>query len=157
MTAPAGRPIFVIGVGNTGVHVYRDAPSLVDTKAIHSGNAGSFEFFDVQGRRLNPEFDASGLLSELRDAGAPLNVALVQSKLCSTCKSLADSVDTRLVDKGATGYTREQALSYLPDLNGKPLSDCYVDLNPIFGHGSGTSGGVSTQHNGSWWHNFWAH
>jgi hypothetical protein len=81
----------------------------------------------------------------------------VQSKLCSACKSLEDSVDTRLVDKGATGYTREQALAQLPNLNGRALPDCYVDLEPIFGHGAGTSGGVSTQDNRSWWHNFWAH
>jgi len=161
--ATLDRPIFVLQSGDTGVHVYRDAQSVMDAKELDVNRIDSFEFFDVQGQRLAPVISGTGVLTGLRVDGGPPDVGALQARLCAVRQYLVDTVDTRLADTGST-IGREAALRVLPELEGRSLADCYVLLEPVFGHAYGdgqqshaADDGAPTRHDGGWWHNLWAH
>ncbi|BCB84016.1 hypothetical protein [Phytohabitans suffuscus] len=152
----SGGPLFVIATSNTMVHVYRDVQSLVDTREIKPGQLKSIEFFDVQGRKLVPVLSDTGALTGLKDSGTPANPPGVQQRLYTTRANLASSVDVRIA-RHEPKVTRDEALSNLAVLEGRSLPDCYVLLEPIFSHSYAGAGPVQPLHDGSWWHNFWAH
>jgi hypothetical protein len=147
--------IFVIATNNTGVHVYRDAQSVVDAKEIDVSHIDSVDFFDVRGYRLSPVISDTGELTGLRDAGERPDAYKVQARLCAVRAYLVTTVDVRLAAAGSSA-SREEALSRLPELDGRGLTECYSLLEPVFGHAYGD--GVPTpRDDGGWWHNLWAH
>lgn len=158
MTIPKrnGGPIFVVATNSTMVHVYRDAQSLVDTREIKPDQLKAIEFFDLQGRKLVPVLSDTGALTGLRDSGSQPNPAGVQQRLYATRANLAGSVDARIA-RHEPKVTRDEALSHLAVIDGRSLPDCYVLLEPIFSHSYAGAGPVQPRHDGSWWHNFWAH
>jgi hypothetical protein len=159
MTTPkqtSGGPLFVVATNNTMVHVYRDVQSLVDTREIKPDQLKSIEFFDVQGRKLVPVVSDTGALTGLKDSGISPNVSSVQQRLYSTRANLASSVDARIA-RHEPKVTRDEALSHLAVIDGRSLPDCYVLLEPIFSHSYASAGPIQPRHDGSWWHNFWAH
>ncbi|GAA4700084.1 hypothetical protein [Phytohabitans rumicis] len=151
----SASPIFVVAANNTAFHVYRDAQSVVDTKEFDADQLASVEFFDVNGRRLTPVLSDTGTLMGLSDAGGQSDVPAVQARLAAVRQHLAATVDKRITKAAPPTVTSVEALSRLPVLDGRPLAECYVLLEPIFGHAYG--GVAGTRHDGSWWHNFWAH
>ncbi|BCB78947.1 hypothetical protein GCM10022251_43400 [Phytohabitans flavus] len=158
MTSPkqaSGGPIFVVGTNNAMVHVYRDVQSLLDAREIKPDQLKSVEFFDVQGRKIVPVLSDTGALTGFKDSGNPPDTAGVQQRLYTTRANLASSVDARIA-KHQPKVTRDEALSNLAVLEGRSLPDCYVLLEPIFSH-SYANAGRQPRHDGSWWHNFWAH
>lgn len=159
MNAPkqaTGGPIFVIATNNAMVHVYRDAQSLVDAREVKPDQLKSVEFFDVQGRKLVPTLSDTGALTGLKDSGAAPNSTAVQQRLYTTRANLASSVDARIA-RHEPKVTRDEALSHLAVIEGRSLPDCYVLLEPIFSHSYASAGPIRPRHDGSWWHNFWAH
>jgi hypothetical protein len=159
MTSPekaTGGPVFVVATNNTMVHLYRDVHSVVETREIKPDQLKSVDFFDVQGRKLVPMLSDTGALSGLKDSGAAPNVAGVQQRLYTTRANLASSVDAR-IGRHEPKVTRDEALSRLAVIDGRSLPDCYVLLEPIFSHSYSGAGPMQPRHDGSWWHNFWAH
>jgi hypothetical protein len=152
----SGGPLFVVATNNTMVHVYRDVQSLVDAKEIQPDQLKSIEFFDVQGRKLAPVLSDTGALTGLKESGTTPNAGGVQQRLYTTRANLASSVDARIA-KHEPKVTRDEALSHLAVIEGRSLPDCYVLLEPIFSHSYASAGPIELRHNGSWWHNFWAH
>jgi hypothetical protein len=153
--AEPGRAIFVVATNNTAVHVYRDVQSLVDAKGAEASRLDLIDFFDVNGVRLLPVLDNNGKLTGLRQAGDRPDPAKVQTRLRIVVRHLASTVDARVAN-AVPPITRQEALNRLPNLDGRNLAQCYVLLEPVFSHIYG-EGGPGPEHNGSWWHNLWAH
>lgn len=151
-----GGPLFVVAANNTMVHVYRDVQSLVETREVKPDQLKSIQFFDVQGRTLLPVLSDTGALTGLKDSGAPPSTSSVQQRLYTTRANLASSVDARIA-RHEPKVTRDEALSHLAVIDGRSLPDCYVLLEPIFSHSYASAGPIQLRHDGSWWHNFWAH
>ncbi|MDQ7905870.1 hypothetical protein RB614_15235 [Phytohabitans sp. ZYX-F-186] len=152
----SGGPLFVLATNNTMAHVYRDVQSLLDAREIKPDQLRSIEFFDVQGHKLVPTLSDTGALTGLRDSGSAPNVSVVQQRLYTTRANLASGVDARIA-RHQPRVTRDEALSNLAVLEGRSLPDCYVLLEPIFSHSYASAGPIQPRHDGSWWHNFWAH
>jgi hypothetical protein len=153
--AVPGRAVFVIASNDTAVHVYRDAQSLVDAKEVETDRLDAIEFFDIRGYRLAPVVNDKGVLTGLRDTGEQPDMPRVQARLCAVRRHLAATVAAR-VAKAVPTVTAEEALSRLPELDGKSLPECYVLLEATFSHAYG-DGEPGSRHDGGWWHNLWAH
>jgi len=150
-------PFFVISCKNDWVHVYDSVPSMLDATDLGSGHPRAVEFFDVEGRRLAPVFDGSWVLAGLRHAGERADVALVQRRLRTVVQTLRATIDERL-SKSTTPFTRAQALTALPKLNGEGLAECFTLLAANFGDGKDPlDDGMSTLDNGSFLHNLFCH
>ena len=154
-----GRPLFVIASDDTGVHVYRDIGRVLGIDHIGAGEHNSIDFFDIRGCSLVPTFHESGTLSSLSDNGDRFDAEAVQARLCTVMQHLRATIDQRLAHVGDSSITREQALSQIPDLEGRSLQECFDLLDVAFGHANGRYGGdgAARRDPGSWWHNFWCH
>jgi hypothetical protein len=153
------RPIFVIASDNTAVHVYGDIQGVLGIDNVCGGGHDSIDFFDIRGHGLAPVFSRSGTLSGLRDVGDQPDAQSVQTRLCAVIRHLRISIDQRLAQAGNSAATREQALTQLPNLEGRSLEECFALLELAFGHADGRYGGDGPKRrdDGSWWHNFWCH
>jgi len=153
------RPLFVIARDDTGVHVYPDIRRVLDIQHIGAGEHDSIEFFDIRGCSLVPTFHESGTLSSLSENGDRPDADVVQARLRTVMQHLRATIDQRLARAGNSTITREQALSQIPDLEGRSLEECFDLLDVAFGHANSRYGGdgASRRDPGSWWHNFWCH
>jgi hypothetical protein len=152
-TTPAPVPtILAVDVANRFAHLYLDVAHLLSTH--ESGNydaSRGLEFFDLDGYRLAPAFDANWTLLDLVKISSAVPTDELETRLEAVFAFLADYARAHPDELTADyGLTLEDALVQLPDLTGKTLAESIALLGGVT-HVAPPPGTEADP--GSWFHN----
>jgi len=145
--------VFVIDVQDRFAHLFHGVADLLAThESGHVEPPRGLDFFDQDGQRLAPVFDATWRLVGLVKTNDKPDAEGVQKRLADVFAFLADYTSAH-PDRIAEDYglSVDEALEELPQLTGKSLTESIAVLQGIT-HGAGVAG-EAQKDPGNWFHN----
>ena len=123
------------GAAGSRAHLYHSPKAMLSDRAVGAGDGDrSMEFFDADGYRLAPVFDAGWQFVSLRRTDDAADSDLVLARF----RSVVDEVRAYLIDNAddlvAHGLDVHVGLGLLADLDGLDLPTSFQKGRVVFGH-----------------------